>query len=269
MVVEAIAPDLDTTVSARWRADLVGSGSVERTHWRTKTAYYEAVCQLLVESGARSLTWKSIVDAVRPRGSKSTFYEVTGPHAKHSLIALLRASDCVDTAQLLLRYTRETPVEQLIDEAKVHRYWPYHAAWLRHVEADRARDDAALTDSLLSVVTAWARCNRSLATALDHSPPICAVEDLLTVNRGRLSTVRGYAMLTTTVQDAIRAPVDRADVPGELVEPGTQPPDLRVVWLAEQLTAISREAQRLPAQEAAAVWRAATNLIRDLAVAMM
>jgi hypothetical protein len=272
---EAIASGLDTTVTARWRADLVGSRSVEKMHWRTKTSYYEAVCQLLTAGATRPLNWKSIVDAVRPRGSRSTFYEVTGPHAKHALIALLRASDCVNTAQLTLRYTREAPVEQLIDEAKVHQYWPYHTAWLRQVRAEPGRDAAALTESLLSVVIAWARCNRALATALDHAPPICAVEDLLAVNRGQLSAVRGYAILAAAVEDAVRSPIDGVDVAREpagpapvAVAPGAGASHMRVVWLAEQISAIRREAQRLPAQDAAAIWRAATDLIRDLMVAM-
>src|SRR5262249_1840236 len=169
---------------------------------------YDAVDAPLAAEPACPVTWKTIVDTVRPQGSRSTFYEVTGPHARYPLIALLRASECVETAQLAMRYTRSTPVDHLIDETKVYRYWPYRTAWLRLYELEPDLSASALLESLVSVVADWARCSPALAAALDHAPPVCAVEDLLVVSHGRISAVRAYEILVKVVRHALHAPDD-------------------------------------------------------------
>jgi hypothetical protein len=271
---ETAPSSLDNTVTARWRAGLVGSKPVEKTHWRTKIAYYKAVSQLLTTDSAQPLTWKTIVDAVRPRGSRSTFYEVTGPRAKHPLVALLRASDSLDTAQLGIRYTRSTPVDQLVDETKVYRYWPYRSAWLHQYELTPDLGTNALMESLVSVLAEWVRCNRGLAAALDFAPPVCAVEDLLVVSHGRLSAVRAYAIFVKAVQQTVHAPADLTDAAADAVRAdlgiidGRVPsPDALLVGLAEQIYAMRRETLRLTPEDAAAVWHVATDLMRDVVAA--
>jgi hypothetical protein len=64
---------LDNTVTARWRRRLVGVRPDERRHWRTRTAYYAAVSRLLTD-GVPDPAWSDVIDAVRPKGSRSTFY---------------------------------------------------------------------------------------------------------------------------------------------------------------------------------------------------
>jgi hypothetical protein len=259
---EASPADLGDTVTARWRAGLGG-------HWRTKIAYYDAVDRLLADRPGAPLTCRTIVDAVRPRGSRSTFYEVTGPRAKYPLIAHLQASDRVDTAQLAMRYTRATPVDHLIDETKVHRYWPYRTAWLCQYERQPDLNANALLESLVSVVAAWAHGNPALAAALNHAPPVCAVEDLAVVGRGRVSAVRAHAILGKVVRHALEAPDDLADpvdaIRADLGLVGWRgpSPEALVVELAERIYALTREAQRLGPLHTVPAWRAATDLMRD------
>src|SRR2546430_8266897 len=114
----------EETVSARWRQQLAGVRATERRHWRTKIAYYHAVSRLLA-GGVSRPAWFDVIDAVEPKGSRSTFYEVTGAHAKHALIDELRAQDGAESLQLAYCYRRENAVDQLIDEAKVFTYWSY------------------------------------------------------------------------------------------------------------------------------------------------
>src|SRR5205085_4384204 len=161
--------------------------------------------------------------------------------------------------------------DQLIDETKVYEYWPYHTAWLQYAEIESDLSTALLTESLVSVVAGWARGNPGLAAAMDHAPPICAVEDLLAVNRGRLSAVRAHAILVNTVRQAVESPATLPDdaVDAARAELGTgerrgSSPDALVLGLAEQIYAITRATQCLPADDAAAVWRAATDLMRDV-----
>jgi hypothetical protein len=238
-------------------------------HWRTKIAYYEAVDRLLAGNPADPLTWRTIVAAVRPRGCRSTFYEVTGPGAKYPLSALLGASESVETAQLALRYTRSSPVEQLIDETKVYRYWLYRSEWLRQYERQPDLTTNALAASLVSVVGEWARHHRALAAALDHAPPVCAVEDLIVIGRGQICAVRAHTVLTEAVEQALDAPDDLADpVDAALAELGlvdrrVPAPEVLLVELAEQIYALAREARRLGPIQTVPAWLAATDLMRD------
>ncbi len=243
-------------------------------HWRTKIGYYEAVDRLLADTPEDPLTWRNVVAAVRPRGCRSTFYEVTGPGAKYPLTAALRAGESVETAQLALKYTRSSPVEQLIDEAKVHRYWLYRSEWLRLYDRQPDLATDALAASLVSVVGEWARHHRALAAALDYAPPVCAVEDLTVIGRGRISAVRAHAVLTNTVERALTAPdevapdwladpVDAALAELGLVDRRVPAPEILVVELAEQIYALAREARRLGPIQTVPAWLAATDLMRD------
>jgi hypothetical protein len=264
VATEASPSGLRNTVTARWRAGL-------GVHWRTKIVYYEAVERLLADGPEDPLTWRSVVAAARPRGCRSTFYEVTGPGAKHPLSAALRAGESVETAQLALRYTRSSPVEQLIDEAKVYRYWLYRSEWLRQYERQPDLRTEALAASLISVAGEWARHHRALAAALDHAPPVCAVEDLTVIGRGRISAVRAHAVLTSVIEqvldeaapDELADPVNAAVAELGLVDRRVPAPEVLLVELAEQIYALAREARRLGPIHTVPAWLAATDLMRD------
>jgi len=195
---------LGNTVAARWRSRLTGDPRNEKSHWRTKTAYYRAVRDL-VASGTQPLSWRNIVAAVRPRGSRSTFYEVAGAHARHPLVGDLIEDGKMDSIQIALCYRRSGAVEQLVDETKVWSYWPYREGMLSWF-AGRPQSAAAMAEMLVRVLRDWAHSNRRLAAAVDFAPPACAVEDLLVIMPGRLSALRLAGDLTHVLRDASGPP---------------------------------------------------------------
>lgn len=195
----------DNTVAARWLRDLVGRGRPgPRSHWRTKTAYYRAVAGLLADGPGRSLRWSTIVDAV-PGGSRSTFYDVTGRNASHSLMGRYATATGLDAIQIVLCYQRSSAVEQLVDETKVWSYWPFRTRWLANCRADPGHGELAIAASLESAVAAWAQVHPGLAAAVDHAPPACAVEDLALVRQGNLPAIRAWSALTHVVAGAVAA----------------------------------------------------------------
>lgn len=196
-----IIEDLHRTVIGRWHARLADNPSARRTHWQTKVVYFRAATELLNAHPGQPLTWKCVVAAARPRGCRSTFYEVAGGHARHRMIDDLIGDGRSDSIQIALRYLRADPVEQLIDETKVWSFWPYRQDLLdRSLTAGMSQDQMAhaLTDALAG----WARRNRSLAAALGHSPPACAVEDLVVLSAGRL----GATSAASRLSDVLRHP---------------------------------------------------------------
>jgi hypothetical protein len=260
--------DPDQTVVATWRLRLTGTKPDEKTHWRTKVAYYQATKELLAidpEPG-----WRDIVNAVRPKGSSSTFYEVTGRRAKHALIGAFRDARTTDALALALCYQRSSPVAQLIDETKVWSFWPYRLGWIEQCRSTPGICVATATDALRAVVGEWSRREPDVAAALDHAPPACVVEDVVAMNRGRLPALRVHAGLRQTVADAIRAGSDSdADNDTEPPPLGAPPPavpppaDLLLVDLAERIYALGRERRRLAAAEADAVRDTALVLMAD------
>ncbi len=257
---------LDTTTVARWRSRLIGQRPDEKSHWRTKTAYYRAAIELLATVAPRVLSWQMIVSAVRPKGSRSTFYDVAGPHAKHPLIKDFLAGGDDNATQLVLCYRRQSAIEQLIDEAKVWSFWPYRQGWLDQHAADPERGGSAMAESLLSVVAAWARREAPLAAALDHAPPVCAVEDLVLVRRGQVSATRAFSLLADAISAAGGTAAEIASgLPGgariDLATtggPGTA--DAVLDRLAEQIYAMTREAHRVTPTQTS---------VRELAAALM
>jgi hypothetical protein len=198
---EQVPSGLDSTVTARWRRRLVGVRPDERRHWRTRTAYYAAVSRLLAD-GVPEPGWSDVIGAVRPKGSRSTFYEVTGAHAKHSLIGDLLAQDGIDSMQLALYYRRDCAVDQLIDETKVWTYWPYRECLSMRYRIETDLDGRVLIDLLTAMVGAWARRNAGLASALRCAPPVCAVEDLLVLRPGQYSAVHAVSALSNVIREA-------------------------------------------------------------------
>jgi hypothetical protein len=185
---------LEESIATRWRRRLVGARPDQKRHWRTKITYYDAVLELLESGCGESISWRSIVDAVRPRGHRSTFYEVAGPNAKHPLVGAYLDDPGVEAMQIALLYRRGMAVDQLIDETKVWSYWP-------HREVMPCADDA----SVFTAVAAWARRCPKVAAAIDFAPPMCAVEDLLLVRRRQLSARNAVELLGASMRGSLQA----------------------------------------------------------------
>jgi hypothetical protein len=196
----------DGTVTARWRHRLAGATPDARRHWRTRTSYYAAVSRLIAAGKSRP-AWSDIIEAAQPRGSRSTFYEIIGSHAKHALLDDLLAQDTVDTMQLAFYYRRVAAVDRLIDEAKVWAYWPYRESVLRRYRTAPHLDEQDRIDLLTAALNSWVWSNPGLARALHYAPPICAVEDLLLLQPGQYSVVHAVGVLRRVIQGAIDMPV--------------------------------------------------------------
>ena len=202
MLQVSIASTLEDTVTARWRRQLVGAKPHEKRHWRTKVAYYAAVCELLSAGIEVPLTWRTIVDTVRPKGHRSTFYEIAGPNAKHPLLGALLEEQSSEAFQLVLCYRRGVAVHQLVDESKVWSYWPHREALLARYRLAPTLDPEASGTLVIAGAAGWARRNPGVAAALDHAPPLCAVEDLVAVRGGQLSPQNAFALLHDALQKA-------------------------------------------------------------------
>jgi hypothetical protein len=195
--------DFRYTVIGKWHRRLADNKSPRRNHWQTKVVYYQAAAELLAARPGHPLTWKSVVGAARPRGCRSTFYEVAGAHARHRMVDDLIADGGPDAMQIALRYLRTDPVEQLIDETKVWSFWPYRQQLIaRWLSGGTTRE--GLEATLIDVLTAWARNNPALSSAVGHTPPACAVEDLTVLHEGQLAGMRSAGRLTDVLRHAGR-----------------------------------------------------------------
>jgi hypothetical protein len=209
---------LDDTVTVRWRRDLAGTRDSEKSHWLTKTAYYSAVDRIIAAGQPEPITWRAIVDSVRPRGNSSTFYGVTGPRARHPLLRAFAASDCVESLYIALHYQRVSPVHQLIDETKVWSYWPHRDRWLAECRRRDVVTREMAIPAAMSALVAWAWERPALAAALEFAPPMCAVEDLMLLCQGQISARAAVAKLTDVVRDSRNPPRRALDppVPGRM-----------------------------------------------------
>ncbi|MFD0742073.1 hypothetical protein ACFQ1L_09445 [Phytohabitans flavus] len=169
MTLAISTPDLIHTVVGEWHRRLSTTHSAKRSHWRTKIIYFQSVSWLLAMSPGIRLSWRRIVEAASPQGSRSTFYEVAGAHARHPLIEDLIRDGRLDSIQLALCYRRSDAVAQLVDETKVWSFWPYRERLLARFAAEPAPAEA-MEAALVEALAAWASRNRGLAAALDHAP---------------------------------------------------------------------------------------------------
>ncbi|MGN9911772.1 hypothetical protein ACTMTJ_29960 [Phytohabitans sp. LJ34] len=194
-------PNLFNTVVGEWHRRLSTTRSPKRNHWHTKMIYFRSVARLLATHPGIRLTWRRIVEAAGPQGSRSTFYEVAGAHARHPLIDDLIQDGRLDSIQLALCYRRPDAVTQLIDETKVWSFWPYREGLLATFAAEpmpAEEMEAALARSL----SAWAARHPGLAAALNHAPPACAVEDLMIIKGGRVAAIRATNELSDIIRQA-------------------------------------------------------------------
>jgi hypothetical protein len=194
-------PDLYDTVIGEWHRRLSSNRSVNRSHWHTKSRYFRAVAELLTTDPGLRPTWRRIVNAAGPHGSRSTFYEVAGSHARHALFDDLVRDGRPESIQLALCYHRADAVTRLIDEAKVWSFWPYRERLLAGFMVGWTPPEA-MEVALTNALTAWARQHRHLAAAVDCAPPACAVEDLMIIRAGRLAAVRATKVLAEFIRDA-------------------------------------------------------------------
>jgi hypothetical protein len=192
-------PDLFHTVVGEWHRRLSTTRSAKRNHWHTKIIYFRSVAHLLSTYPDVRLTWRRIVEAAGPQGSRSTFYEVAGAHARHPLIDDLIRDGRLDSIQLALCYRRQDAVTQLVDETKVWSFWPHRERMLAEFAAEPMPPEAmeaALADALVR----WASRHPGLAAALDYAPPVCAVEDLMIIKGGRVAAVRATSELSAIIR---------------------------------------------------------------------
>ncbi len=190
--------DPRSTVAERWWRELTDSVRSSKPHWQTKVAYYTAVADLIARDPDEPLRWRAVVDEVRPQGSASTFYEVTGRHAKHALIGAYESQEDPEALQIALTYRRLSAVEQLVDEAKVWSFWPFREAYFSH----SCGPDWDI-EGYLATVAGWADATPALASALDCAPPACAVEDLVVLQRGALATLRAQRQLRAVLHHVV------------------------------------------------------------------
>jgi hypothetical protein len=184
------------TVIADWYLGLAGNRSSRRNHWTTKVMYYRAVTELLDAHPAHPITWKGIVGAARPRGCRSTFYEVAGSQARRGMVDHLIADGSISSFTIALHYRTNDPIVRLIDEAKVWSFWPYRQRFRKAAGADPER----IPEPLRALLTDWARAHPGLAAATCGRPPACAVEDLTELSGGRLTPIRAEAMLAEALR---------------------------------------------------------------------
>jgi hypothetical protein len=194
-----ISEDLARAAIAGWYGRLAGNPCTQRNHWQTKTMYYRAVAELLAARPDRPLTWKTIVGAARPRGCRSTFYEVAGQHARHGMVGDLIADGSLRSYEIAMRYGQPGPVEQLVDETKVWSFWPYRQRFVELI-IGRGESPEPVPGELRDALLAWARSNPALAAANAYRPPACAVEDLTLLHGGRLAATRAESRLTEALR---------------------------------------------------------------------
>jgi hypothetical protein len=272
-----LTTELADTIAARWRHELKGKGLREeddgpdRTHWRTKVSYYRAMEDHLLDDQPAPLTWQEIVERVTPKGSRTTFYLVIGSNAAHPLLREYRADRGGRGGLIAESYARGSAVQQLLDETKVWSYWAYRTGWLTELgrTADFTRRQAA--ECLVRVLTDWAVRHPETARALDHCPPVAAVEDLLVVwdlNIGAtaahdlLRDVIIYALgpLGTTTDGVLYAVRARLDLVGP-VRP--RAPEEVLGTLAEAVFNGIREISAMPETTRARTRDAAVTAMED------
>jgi hypothetical protein len=270
-----LTSELDKTVAACWRGQLKGRQDEDdvlgKTHWRTKVSYYRAMEKFLLDDHAAPLTWQEVVDRVEPKGSRTTFYLVAGTNAAHPLLRDYGSDLGGAGEQIAALYTRGSAVQKLLDEMKVWSYWAHRTGWLTQLRLtpDVSRRQAA--ECMVRVLTDWAVTHPETARALDHAPPMAAVEDLLVVwNRtaGAAPTaellrdvlVCALGPLGTTSDGVLRAVRSRLD---PLAQRGNPDLDGLLCTLAETSFGVIREIAAMPGSIRAQARDAAVMAMED------
>ncbi|OHV31033.1 MULTISPECIES: hypothetical protein [Pseudofrankia] len=219
-----LTAELEDTAVARWyraarfRPDTARretGGTLQRLNWHTRTRYYETLVQFLDASdGSINGLARDALAAAAGQRRPSTLYYLVSPKSPGSLAGTLRTAS---SSRLYERRHGERVLDLLVTETKVWSYWPHREGWLE------ALDDLAVVDrwlaaaSLVRVVADWAVGSPPLAGAAGFTPPLAAVEDLLTLadpgpGRARADGAGGDArlaevtgLLTTVARTALGA----------------------------------------------------------------
>ncbi|MFI5889757.1 hypothetical protein ACIA5D_06510 [Actinoplanes sp. NPDC051513] len=171
-----------------------------KKHWNTKVSYYRAVDSLLADGHGDPLSWTDVVAEVRPRGSRTGFYEVAGPHAKKPLPHAYRLAEPGPVRDVACLLDRATAPQRLIDETKVWSYWPHRVGWMHELYRAGEVTRAAVAECLVRVLLDWAVREPRLASALEQSAPVCAIEDLLVIREGRLGAEAADQVLRRAIR---------------------------------------------------------------------
>jgi hypothetical protein len=198
VILSVVLFELSDTTAVRWRPELTGSDASPGRHWSTKLSYYQAVESVLARGAV--LSWQQIVAEVRPRGSRTTFFAVAGPHAKHPLRRAHRTARNDAGREVAGLLSRPAVPEMLIDEAKVCSCWPHREGWLRALSCVDGVPRSTIVECLVRVVLDWALGHASLAAALNHGPPACAIEDLMAIRDGRVSAAEADGLLREAIR---------------------------------------------------------------------
>ena len=201
----SVTDEIKSTIATSWRQSLEGGTSTwaddgGKLHWRTKISYYQATAELLRDA-PDELTWVEIVK--RANGSRSNFYQVTGSRASHSLLREYQSAQRGYSADIANLYSRPTAVQQLVDETKVWTYWGYRAGWIGQLEQARDVTRKAAAKSLVRVLAEWAVCHPEAAGALDSSPPMSAVEDMVLLWADPASAAAAHDVVRKVVQSGL------------------------------------------------------------------
>lgn len=195
---------MKTTIAASWRHSLEGAPTgVDddggRPHWQTKTSYYRATAELLRDAPGE-LTWKNVAE--RANGNRSTFYQVAGSGAAHPLLREYQSAQRGYGAGIRDLYDRPSAVQQLVDETKVWSYWGYREGWIEQLDQTQDLTRKAAAESLVRVVAEWAACQPAMAAALDCSPPMSAVEDMVLL-WGEPSVAAAHDLVKEVIQSGL------------------------------------------------------------------
>jgi hypothetical protein len=176
----SVTDEMKNTIAASWRQSLEGAQSRDdaagRLHWQTKISYYQATAQVLRDA-PDELTWGEVVR--RAKGSRSGFYQVIGSRAAHPLLRKYQTATGGRSAAIADLYDHLPAVQQLVDETKVWSYWGYRTGWIKQLDRTRDVTRKAAAESLVQVIAGWAACQPETAGALECSPPMAGVEDMV------------------------------------------------------------------------------------------
>ena len=201
----SVTDEIKSTIAASWRQSLEGGTSTwaddeGKLHWQTKIKYYRATAELLRDA-PDALTWDKIVE--RANGSRSNFYQVTGSRAPHALLRKYQSAQRSYSADIADLYRRPSAVQQLVDETKVWTHWGYRAGWIVQLEQARDVTRKAAAESLVRVLVEWAVYHPETAGALDSSPPMSAVEDMVLIWGDPASAAAAHDVVRKVIQSGL------------------------------------------------------------------
>jgi hypothetical protein len=188
-----LAKRLETSVSSRWMESMCLA--VESRELERRLAYYRAVLQALEHSADGIIQVKDILNYCSA-GGKSTFYD----KARRKSLRTAYAKDLdVSTTRIGQLVRAELP-EQMITEAKVWTFRGYRAKFIEVIDDHHPTGPLSVTgDELIRALHSWGERYPKLAASQHALPPLCAVEDLMTLSRNTMDPRTASRLLTDTL----------------------------------------------------------------------